>query len=166
MIGGWDLGKIRHPSFATFFRIDSKTRHYWQLSLKWLHNVDYTDQLTIIAGMAKNLNCSLLLYDATRGELDALAERGELPPQFKPFKFNQVNKQAIATVMDQHFTNGTIHLLDDPDQTEQIMAVDADLDCIESTNDKGQIFHGDSFWGNGLALIKRPKILKVSDVYT
>ena len=126
--------------------------------------MDYSDQIDLVRTKIKDLNIDSVYYDATRGEFDVLAEKELLPPQLIPVRFTRKSKEGMATLLDQQVTNRTIKFLDDPDQTDQILAVDSDLEAIEYTNDKGQVFHGDSFWGNALALKDIPSVLTVDSM--
>ena len=164
VVGGYDLGKKRHPSFFCVFEV-LPSGHYVELYLKWLHGVDYTDQLEMIEQWIDDFNIDVVYYDATRGEFDIMEEQDELPEEFEPVKFNAKTKEAMATMFDRHVTAGTITLLDDKDQTEQILAVDVDLEAVESTNEKGQVFHGDSMWGVGLAVMTPPEVITESDIH-
>jgi hypothetical protein len=57
---------------------------------------------------------------------------------------------SMATVLSDRVTHGTVKLLDDARQTNQMLAVNNNLQAIESPQG-----HGDSFWSNAMALPER-----------
>ncbi len=56
----------------------------------------------------------------------------------------------MATVFSDRVTHGSVSLLDDPRQTNQMLAVNNNLQAIESPQG-----HGDSFWSVAMALPER-----------
>lgn len=57
---------------------------------------------------------------------------------------------SMATTLSDQVTHGSVRLLDDPRQTNQMLAVNNQLQAIESPQG-----HGDSFWSVALALPER-----------
>lgn len=170
MVGGWDLGKKSHPAHLVVYEIirtveqpptppvnplsittpapppAKVVKTVWVQRLQfWMDGWDYTKQVEFAHTIIQNLKVDKLFYDNTRGELESLAEQHLLKPQLKPVVFSAKTKAAMATEFEKAVNNGTIILLDDPRQLEQILAVTNDLDAQEGPNG-----HGDSFWSNAL----------------
>ena len=143
VIGGFDIGKKAHPShFAVFER---RPEGWAQIHSAWFDGVDYTEQIEYLRMAIENFHIDYVFYDATRGELDALAEMGALPAEMQPVPFTLKLKSSIATLFDKAVSNKKIKFLDDPRQLSQICSVTNDLKAIES--EEG---HGDSFWSIAL----------------
>jgi len=153
LFGGWDLGKKRHPSHISILgqRADKSK---WQVRTIWLDHWDYTAQVDLIRKLIQTKHIKAIAYDATRGELEGMAERKELPRQLIPITMTKGVKAQLALDFDVEVTNLRLHLLNEEDengydrQLEQILAVDNDLEAVETS--KG---HGDSFWSNALAIL-------------
>lgn len=154
---GWDLGKKRHPSHVAIFETD-KEGVSTQLHSKWMEHWDYTNntgefdpahptQLEYVKETMKAFGIDRLLYDATRGELDTLKDANLLPDEMEGVTFTKKRMVAMATVLSDRITHGTVRLIDDPRQTNQMLAVNNNLQAIESPEG-----HGDSFWSNAMAL--------------
>lgn len=103
VVAGWDLGKVRHPSYIGVFEI-LPSGEYVQLYLRWLHGVKYTAQVGIAIQLIKDFNIDVMRYDATRGELDAFAEQDLLPPEMEAVKFTRPRKESMATMIDKHMS--------------------------------------------------------------
>jgi hypothetical protein len=156
---GWDLGKKRHPSHLVVYETNegvSIQRHS-----KWMDGWDYTNQtgeydpqhptqLEYVKECCRIFGIDLLRFDATRGELDALKESNKLPECFEGVIFTKKRMVAMATTLSDRVTHRSIQLLDDPRQTNQMLAVNNNLQAIESPQG-----HGDSFWSNALGLPER-----------
>lgn len=92
----------------------------------------------------------LLKYDATRGELDILQEAMKLPEEFEGVVFTKKRMVSMATTLSDRVTHGSVMLLDDPRQTNQMLSVNNNLQAIESPQG-----HGDSFWSVAMSLPER-----------
>ena len=88
-----------------------------------------------------------LYYDATRGELESLREKGELPEEMEGIVLTSKNKFSMATDFEKMVLDKKITLLDDNRQLLQILAVDNDLQALST--EEG---HGDSFFSICLAI--------------
>jgi hypothetical protein len=153
---GWDLGKKRHPShLAVFETKDGASR---QLHSKWMEGWDYTNrsgeydpqhptQVEYVKEALKAFGIDLLQYDATRGELDTLKDAKKLPDQFEGVVFTKKRMVSMATTLSDRVTHGSVRLLDDPRQTNQMLAVNNNLQAVESPQG-----HGDSFWSIAMGL--------------
>ena len=156
---GWDLGKKRHPShFAVFETNDGVST---QLHSKWMEGWDYTNQsgeydpnhptqLEYVKEALMAFGIDFLQYDGTRGELDALKESKKLPEEFEGVIFTKKRMVAMATTLSDRITHRSVKLLDDPRQTNEMLAVNNNLQAIESPQG-----HGDSFWSVSMALPER-----------
>lgn len=160
VVAGYDIGKKRHPAHFSIFRreyhyIEGATPEdeaeefytYQQLASIWFDHMDYNDQVNEIRELIELFEIDVVRYDNTRGELDVLAERKELPPEMKPVTFTRKAKYAMATAIDSAVTARRIELIHEQRQTEQMLAVNSNLDAMET--EQG---HGDAFWSNGLAI--------------
>lgn len=156
---GWDLGKKRHPSH--FVAFETKDGVSTQLHSKWMEGWDYTNgkgefdpahptQLEYVLEVCKALGVDLLQYDATRGELDTLKDARQLPEEFEGVVFTKKRMVSMATTLSDRVTHASVKLLDDPRQTNQMLAVNNNLQAIESPQG-----HGDSFWSVAMALPER-----------
>ena len=143
VIGGWDLGKHSHPAHFTAHAINSG-RHR-ELFNKWFDGVDHTDQLSFIEGKIEDLSIDTVYYDNTRGELEILAERGDLPAELVPISFGRRLKFSLATEFEKCVTKENLEMIDDTRTVNQICLVDNDLKA-RTTKDG----HGDSFWSFAL----------------
>lgn len=142
-VGGWDLGKRQHPAYFTWFEKIKGKRI--QRMLKWFDGVDYTEQLEYISEVVERCGLYTVFYDSTRGELEMLEEKGELPAEFQGVHFTFKAKNAMATAWDKDITNGNIELINDKRSLDQILIVNNELQAPETPEG-----HGDSFWGVGL----------------
>jgi len=143
VIAGFDIGKHAHPSHLAVYAV--KGDNWRQLLSKWFDRVNYTDQVDYIKEMIEALDIDTVYYDATRGELEALEELGELPVEFEPVIFSRRSKHALATQFEIRVEKNRITFVADDRQISQIVAVTNDLDAIQSKEG-----HGDSFWSNAL----------------
>ena len=146
VVAGFDIGKKAHPSHIAVFKLEDGV--YTQLYSKWMDKWNYTDQVEFAEQLIEDLKIDTMYYDATRGELEALEEQGKLPYQFEPVHFTTKKRHAMATILDINFANGTIKLLNDPRQYRQLLAVNNELQAVESPEG-----HGDSFWSCGMGLL-------------
>lgn len=138
VVGGWDLGKKRHPSHLALFKVVSGTMI--QIHDKWMDNWDYVDQVEYIKHCIADFRVDTLNYDATRGELETLQEEGKLPIELQPIIFKRTTKFALAAAFERRVKNKTIQLLNNSRTINQILIVNNDLQAIETPQG-----HGDSF---------------------
>jgi len=145
VVGGWDLAKKAHPAhYAEFKKVGSK---WIQICQKWFDKWDHTEQLEWIEKRIERHGVYIVHYDDTRGELEVLDEKGELPDELEPVHFSHKRKFALATNMNKAITNGEVEFLADSRQRSQILIVNNDLQAPQSKEG-----HGDSFWSVCLAL--------------
>lgn len=145
VVGGWDLGKKLHPSHFAVFMEDNKK--LVQIYDKWMDRWDYQDQLELVQQAIKSLRIDRILYDATRGELDAMKEQHLIPPELEPIILTSKEQHAIATQLEGAVNGAEIELLNVQRTISELLKVNGELDAIDS--DTG---HGDSFWSIGLAV--------------
>jgi hypothetical protein len=147
--GGMDLGKKRHPSHIAVYQAvpDEKVIYLIQVASIWLDGVDYTEQLRIADVVIQFFGVASFYWDNTRAEFEGFSERGELPPEMRPFTFTAGGKEKIASEFDKQVGKKTIILLNDERQTRSILSVDGNLQSPETADG-----HGDAFWSNSLAI--------------
>lgn len=145
-IGGWDLGKKNHPAHFSVFEKRGKKRV--QIHDHWFDHEDYTDQLAYINAYIEAMGIYRVFYDATRGELEMLAESGELGGEFEGVHFTFKGKFKMAGALDRAISNKEIELLNIPRTLNQILIVNNDLQAPETPEG-----HGDSFWSIGLSFM-------------
>lgn len=140
VVAGWDLGKKQHPShFAVGMVEDGKLVQIYD---KWMDRWDYTDQISkVIAPAINAFKIDRVLYDATRGELDALDEQRLLPPELEGVIMTSKEQHAMATQLEAAVNTDELWLINDQRTISELLKVNSELDAIES--DTG---HGDSFW--------------------
>jgi hypothetical protein len=148
VVAGWDLGKHSHP--AHFTVIEKRGDARVQVFDKWFDGVDYTEQLDFIKDKVNDLNIDNVYYDATRGELEVLTERGELPAEFVGISFTRKIKFALATEFEKAVTNKKLSIIDNDRTIDQICTVDNELNAPETKDG-----HGDSFFSFSLAFADR-----------
>lgn len=156
IIAGWDLGKHRHPAHFSVFDIKGDKEDEWvQIHQHFFDKTDYKDQLDYIKLAIEKLEIDRVYYDATRGELEVVAEKNELPNEFRPVNLGLKKKNALATEFDKKRTNAKIKLINDDRQRQSILAVMNDLKAIETFEG-----HGDAFFSICLALeyLTEPRI--------
>lgn len=156
IIGGWDLGKKRHPAHFCVYEIpDDPDKDWIQIHEHFFDHVDHTEQLEYIEEAIENFQIDFVYYDNTRGELEVLEEKGDLPSELVPVVFSLKKKSALATEWEKKRTNKTIKLINDEKQRKSILAVTNDLQAIETADG-----HGDAFFSTCLALnyLIQPKI--------
>lgn len=138
-IGGWDLGKKGHPAHFAVFEKRGKKRV--QIHDKWFDRQDYTAQLEYIKEYMEAMGIYKIFYDSTRGELEMLAESGELPGEFEGIPFTFKSKHKMAGAFDRAITNKEIELLNVPRTINQILIVNNELKAPATPEG-----HGDAFW--------------------
>lgn len=153
--GGWDLGKKGHPAHFTIYeetmvegaKKGEKVPHLTQLLEKWWDQEDYLDQLKFIKEAISVFGIDMVYYDATRGELDVLAEDGSLPEELIGVIFTLKAKTAMATAFDQKVTEKHIELINNDRQLNQMCLVNGDLQAPATKEG-----HADSFWSTCLVM--------------
>lgn len=159
VVGGFDIGKKRHPSHLALFEVKrrpdkkgNEKRFYRQLFSKWMDRWEYKDQLEYLELCIDLFNIDVIRYDNTRGEFEGFAEQGSLPSQLEPINLTGKTRYGITTNFDALVTSGQIELVNDKRQTEQILAVNSDLEAMA-----GPEGHGDSFWSVAQAVYDNSK---------
>ncbi len=155
IIGGWDLGKHRHPAHFSVFEVRGDKEEWIQIHQHFFDGEDYKDQLEYIDLAIENFGIDRLYYDATRGEIEVVAEKGELGPEYIGVNLGLKKKNGLATEFDKRRTNGKIKLIADDRQRRSILSVQNDLKAIETPEG-----HGDAFWSIALAMeyLTEPRI--------
>ena len=144
VVAGFDVGKKVHPShLAVFEIIDGKYKMIYQ---KFLDRWSYTRQAEFLNYMIGQLKIDRLYYDATRGELESLAEQGYLNDRMIPVNFTSKSKASMATEFEKAVEHKKIILLNHQRLIDQILLVDNELNAVETPQG-----HGDSFWSIALA---------------
>lgn len=148
VVGGFDIGKKRHPShLALFIKKYSETEDgdeiisYRQIYSFWMDGWQYEKQYKELNQICELFNVSKLYYDNTRAEFEGFAEQGLLNPVMEPVTLNAKNQTKMAANLDMLITNNRINLINEQRQTSQLLMVDNALQALESPEG-----HGDSFW--------------------
>lgn len=157
IIAGWDLGKHRHPAHFSIFRIhgDPESGMWEQIHQVFFDNWDYEKQLEYIELCIENFGIDKLFFDNTRGEMEVVEEKGDLPNEMTGVVFTLKKKNAMAVEFDKRRTSAKIKLINDDRQKRSIFSVQNDLTSIEN-----QDGHGDAFWSISLCFnyLIEPKI--------
>ena len=154
-IGGWDLGKKRHPAHFSVFqvRVVNGKRKAVQIHQAFFDNWDYAGnddeqfnpdkptQISYIKQAIKSFKIDKVFTDNTRGELTTLQERGELPGEIDLVIFTSKEKYAMATEFEKGINQEFIELQNDQRMIRQILVVTNDLQAVQTHEG-----HGDSFW--------------------
>lgn len=159
---GFDIGKKRHPSHLAVF--ETVAGISTQICSTWMDGWDYTNgtgefdpnhptQFEYLLQAKQAFGIDRLRYDATRGEFDALADAGRMPAEFEGVIFTKKQMVAMATPMSDRFTQRTVKLVDDARQQNQLLAVNNNLQAIESPQG-----HGDCFWSCALGLPEKNEL--------
>ena len=156
-VGGWDLGKKNHP--AHFFVVEKRKGKRVQIHDKWFDHEDYVDQLEYIQSYIETMGIYRVFYDATRGELEMMVEKGELPSEFEGVSFTFKVKHKMAGAFDRAITNKQIELLNVQRTLNQILIVNNELQAPESKEG-----HGDSFWSCGLTFLDEEAVVDIDFV--
>lgn len=148
--GGLDIGKKAHPSHVAVWKI--KGNHKQQIFQKFLDHWDYDKQLKFCKKLIEIFGIDYFPYDNTRGEFEGFAEQGQVPSQMIPIVQTAKKNNALASSLQKDINSATVklELIDDLRQTNQILAVDNDLQAMVTPEG-----HGDSFWSNAMALWKQ-----------
>jgi len=148
-VAGFDIGKKRHPAHIAVFEIveSKKVEYLVQVHSYWFDGIDYTDQVKHCERAGKRFGIIGHNYDATRGEFDGFAERGELPDEMEGVTLTAKEEGQLAVDMEKMFNQGRIILLNDERQKRQFLSVDNSLKAPESADG-----HGEPFWSISLAV--------------
>lgn len=146
-VGGFDIGKKSHPSHFVVFEKNLQTDRWVQIHSKWMDGWDYTDQIDYLQQAIRTFGIYEVNYDSTRGEFEAMDEKGQLPAEMTGVPFTHKSKHSMATQIDKALSDGNVELLSDVRQRSQCLMVTNDLQAPSTPEG-----HGDSFWSLGLAL--------------
>lgn len=165
VVGGFDIGKKRHPSHLALFIRRPTDREvngveqftYEQILSVWMDKWDYSKQIEYLNMICDWFNVSRLRFDNTRGEFESMMERNELHPCMVPQVLSRKINFKIASILSGLVENKTIQFVNDTRQYSQILAVDGDLNATETADG-----HGDSFFSNALAVYEgENKVVRV-----
>lgn len=147
IIAGLDIGKHAHPSHLCVFSKD-RAGHYTQLFSKFFDGVEYIKQAMFINDLIKNWKIDRVYFDNTRGEFEGFLEQGIIMKNlWKPVRFGTQEKYTMAANSEKMVKDKKVSLVNDDRQTKSILAVNNDLDALETAEG-----HGDAFWSIALAL--------------
>lgn len=161
---GWDIGKHSHPAYVTAFEyipIAKGMDIAVQRHIKWMVGWEYKKQLDYVQGLVERLRADYVNYDATRGELEGFYEKGYMDKTvYFPINFSVKMKSQLATEYEKRVLHETPDGVKSPlvahinhqRSINQILVVTNDLQAVATHEG-----HGDSFWGNALALHRRHK---------
>ena len=141
IFGGFDVGKKRHPSHLVLFR--KRGQYIEQVHQSFLEGWNYSDQIEYLNEVAENFNISSGYVDNTRGELE---DRG-LDTRWRSMTFTRKSKNTMAQVFEQFVHGGTLRLIKDERQKQQILSVSNELKAPETP-----MGHGDAFFSIAMAL--------------
>lgn len=145
---GWDLGKKNHPSSISVFEIEKNMMV--QRCQMFLDRMDYREQLEIVNQMMIDFRVSYGFFDNTNGILETELEKRNIHARLRPVIFTRKEKTDMATQFDIRVSNKKIKLLNNQRMINLILAVDNDLQALETPEG-----HGDAFWS--IALCCRPR---------
>ena len=145
VFAGLDLGSRQHPSHMAIVEIRDDV--IWQIISQWWDSAPLDSVIDEAMALGAEHGVDRLCYDDTRGELQVLAERDELPSSWMGVTFTRQSKQRMAARLAMALERGQLKLLPDERQKRQLALVDQMLQAPET--DEG---HSDCFWSLGLAL--------------
>jgi len=149
IVAGLDIGKHQHPSHLAVFEL--RDMNYRMIYQRFFDNWDYTQQVEFINELAERLMIDVIKFDNTRGELESFMERGICHRSlWRPVNFTAKEKFSMASNMERIVTQERMVLLNDERMIKSILAVNNDLDALET-----DIGHGDAFWSIALALTNK-----------
>ena len=175
IIGGFDIGKTRHPSYLGLFdkefvKEDEEGHDifkYTQIFSKWMDNWEYGKQVEYLNTVCEYFHVSSLRVDGTRGELDSFEEQSKLDRAIELYSMGGFRKKSSMASNFQTLVNsGLISIVNERRTINHILLVDGNLKAAEILTgvDRG---HGDSFSGISLAVwsaqSKVPKIWSMYD---
>ena len=142
LFAGFDVGKKRHPSHLVIFKKTGDRIE--QIHSSFLDGWSYSDQIAFLNEIAENFNIDKGYIDNTRGELE---DRG-MDSRWYPMHFTLKNKNTMAQVFEKFVHSGTLHLIADERQRQQILSVSNELKAPDTP-----MGHGDAFFSIALALM-------------
>lgn len=146
ILAGLDIGKHAHPSHFAVFKKENNV--YTELYHEFFDNVDYKDQVKRINELIGTLRIDKVYFDNTRNEFEPFLEQGIIDKNiWVPEVFSLKRKNFLAHNFFTLATNERIKLINDDRQFQSILAVNNDLDALESSEG-----HGDAFWSISLAV--------------
>ncbi len=157
---GLDLGSKRHPSHLAV--LEERDGILYQIESRWF---DPPCMLIEVVNetikLCERLNVRRLAFDGTRGELQILAERRELPWNWRGVTFTPELKRKMAGRLAVYLEQGKLKLLSDERQRRSLLQVNALLkaEADEATG------HGDAFWSLALALEAAHTGTSIADLY-
>ncbi len=156
---GWDIGKHSHPAYVTAFEFIPMAKDQdvaVQRHIMWMEGWDYPKQLDYVKGLVERLRGDWVNYDNTRGEMEGFYDKGYMDKTiFHPVNFSVKTKSSMAVEYEKRVMNETLQGNRSPTvmhinhqrSINQILVVTNDLHAVATHEG-----HGDSFWGNALAL--------------
>lgn len=146
VVSGMDLGKKSHPSHLIIFKYNPETKQLVQIHEKWFERTDYYKQINYLNQACEHFKVDLGYYDNTRGEFEGFAEQGKIHRSQKPMNMTTKSQGAMASSLENWVGNTKLRLVNNPRTINQILAVNGELDALET--EEG---HGDSFWSVAMA---------------
>ena len=141
IFGGFDVGKKRHPSHLVLFK--KRGEYIEQIHQSFLEGWSYSDQIEYLNEVAENFNITSGYIDNTRGELE---DRG-LDTRWRAMTFTRKSKNTMAQIFEKFIHSGTLRLIKDERQKQQILSVSNELKAPETP-----MGHGDAFFSIAMAL--------------
>ena len=141
IFGGFDVGKKRHPSHLVLFR--KRGEYVEQVHQSFLEGWSYSDQIEYLNDVAENFNLTSGYIDNTRGELE---DRG-LDTRWRAMNFTRKSKNTMAQIFEKFIHSGTMKLIKDERQKQQILSVSNELKAPDTP-----LGHGDAFFSIAMAL--------------
>ena len=141
VFGGFDVGKKRHPSHLVLFR--KRGEKIEQIHQSFLEGWSYSDQIEYLNEVAENFNLMNGYIDNTRGELE---DRG-LDTRWLPKVFSRKSKNTMAAIFEKFVHGGSLKLIKDERQKQQILSVSNELKAPDTP-----MGHGDAFFSIAMAL--------------
>jgi len=154
VFAGLDLGKKKHPSHFAVFQYLPDHDKLIQIHSHWFEHINYTSededeptQLKYIKNAVKYFNISKIIFDNTRGEFETIIERNEVP-QLEPRSISRNSKVSMAVEIENRLGTEKLKLLSEERQKSQLLALQADLSAIATSQG-----HADSFTSIGLVCL-------------
>lgn len=148
LYGGMDIGKYVHPThISVLAKLPNGT--LVQVYQRFLDGMDYRAQAMLVNKIVAHFKIMRFYYDATRAELDDRIINRRVIGK----RFTKRAKGGMAMLLESKFyadedqDQPGIILLPDERQVNQLVAVNRELESLETADG-----HGDSFWSNALAI--------------
>jgi len=144
IVAGYDPGKSKHPAhFAVFSYVDDKLI---QLHSKWFDGWDYAytsdhkpSQLKYIADAIEFFGIHKIYTDNTNGVMTTTIEGGKIRGMVE-CKITRQMKHSIALELGRVLGKPQMKLLDDLRQRDSLLAVQTNLDIMETKTSHGEAF--------------------------